>query len=324
MSEDTTYFNYQPSGKVNNESRVLLKSVFSTQNARGKKKYFMVTELENNSFEIRKVNNKNLPSGPRQVIDRRSLTAHYTLEMEFWETKVRPSIERLNSSLERGEAHRNQGEFYSAEMEFKEILLLDEENVRATFGLGETYLEQKNTEKARDVFKKIIDLKSAYTPEHKHMFNDFGINLRKNGLYQEALEYYLRAVELDSEDENILFNISRTYFEAGDWENCIKYLTACLKKNKGVAEARRFCLFIMEKSETDEEMLAEFGSTDVGSKLRSDILALLREMQVAAGVDLNAAIERTQKIRDRIMDLEERKRQEEMKNEEMLNLDEAK
>ncbi|WP_027177475.1 tetratricopeptide repeat protein [Maridesulfovibrio bastinii] len=321
MSQESTYFTYQPSTQKKADDKLLIKSVFSTEDSRGRKRYFLITELGSNRFEIQEINRKNLPAGQRQMIDRRSLTANYTLEMDFWEKKVRPAMKKLNSSLRRGEAHRSHGELYSAEMEYQDALKLDEENVRATFGLGQIYLDQNNSEKARDVFKKILNLDSAYSVEHKHMFNDFGIAMRKNGLYPEALEYYNRAVELDSEDENLYFNMARTYFESGDWENCIKYLTTCLKKNKGVEEAKKFCRFIMEKSETDEEMLEEFGSTELGAKLRSDILSLYRDMQLAAGMEIGEAIERTQKIRDRLMDIEERKRKEKQISENLYKLD---
>lgn len=321
MADESTYFNYQPPKEKSIPDKPLLKSVFSTQNSRGKQKLFMVQEIGPNRFEIQEINNKNIPSGPRMNIDRRALTANYTLEIDIWEEKVRPVLEERDSSVNRGENHRNQGELYSAEMEYQQALHVDEDNVRATFSLGQIYIEQNNTEKARDVFRKILNLKSAFMPEHKHMFNDFGIAMRKNGMYKEAIEYYERAVKLDSTDENILFNIARTYFESGDWENCIKHLTSCLQKNKGVEEAKKFCIFIVEKSETDSEMLAEFGSTEIGKKLRSDILSLLREMQIAAGINLDDAIESTQRIRDKMLDIEERRMQEEKIAKENYKLD---
>lgn len=300
----------------------MLKSVFSKQEQRGNKKYWLVKELGPDRYELQEINRANVPTGPLKYIDRKEFTENYNLEMDYWEEKVRPKLEKLNSSIQRGEAHRDRGELYSAEMEYREALQVDEGNVRATFGLGQTYLEQGNTEKAQDVFRKILNIKTAFRTEHKHMFNDFGISMRKSGMYREAVEYYQRAIQLDSTDENLLFNIARTFFESGDWENCIKYLTACLEKNQGVEEAKKFCKYIIEKSETDDEMLEEFGSAELGNKLRSDILSLLRKMQVAAGIDLDDAIEATQRIRDRMIDIEERKIQEKEIVKDLYNLDE--
>ncbi|WP_320172993.1 tetratricopeptide repeat protein [Maridesulfovibrio sp.] len=308
MSAESSLFNYTPPVEQETEEETGFVTVVSLRSDSHKikgKKFWLASKLDDESFELLLLNENWVPSGDPKVISSGEFAAHYTLELDSYQQHVRPAMEQQDNRLSRGEAHREQGEFYSAEMEYADALAVDEKNVRATFGLGLTYLEKGDVERAQEVFAKVLQLKSAFKTEHKHMFNDFGISMRKNGMYREALQYYNRGVDLDSADENLFFNIARTHYEAGDWENCFRYLTMCLEKNRGVQEAQKFCHYLIKKTEEDESMLREMGKGENGKTLRSDILNLLRKMQVAAGVELDDAIEKTHEIRDRMIALEE-------------------
>ncbi|WP_027721263.1 tetratricopeptide repeat protein [Maridesulfovibrio zosterae] len=308
MSAESTFFHYQPvSGDKKKDEPKLITVVSLRSEAEKKqgKNYWLATKMDDNFFALQELNEKNVPSGPVNKITAADFGSKYILELNYFQQVVRPSMEDLDHVLERGETHRERGELYSAEMDYVDALAVDEENVRATFGLGLTYLEKGDVEMAKEVFTKVQELKSAFEPKHKHMFNDFGISMRKNGMYNEALLYYNRGIELDNDDENLFFNIARTHFEAGNWEKCVRYLTMCLEKNRGVEEARKFCNYLVNKTTSDDSMLREMGASGAGSRLRSDILNLLRQMQIAAGVDLDDAIEKTHEIRDRMIALEE-------------------
>ncbi|WP_421900478.1 tetratricopeptide repeat protein [Maridesulfovibrio sp.] len=325
MSSESSLFTYTPSDDQVTEEETEFVTVISLRSDSHKikgKKYWLASKLDDESYELLLLNENGVPSGEPEVISSGEFAAHYTLELDYYQQHVRPAMEQQDGRLSRGEAHREQGEFYSAEMEYAEALAVDEKNVRATFGLGLTYLEKGDVERAQEVFAKVLQLKSAFQTEHKHMFNDFGISMRKNGMYREALQYYNRGVDLDSADENLFFNIARTHYEAGDWENCFRYLTMCLEKNRGVQEAQKFCHYLIKKTEEDETMLREMGGGDNGKTLRSDILNLLRKMQVAAGVELDDAIEKTHEIRDRMIALEEEDMQMKEIEKDLYNVDE--
>ncbi|WP_321404976.1 tetratricopeptide repeat protein [Maridesulfovibrio sp.] len=308
MSGDSSFFDYTPPAEQETEEESALVTVVSLRSDSHRikgKKYWLATKVDDDSFELLLLNEHRVPTGDPRIIGSGEFAAHYTLELDYYQQHVRPAMEQQDARLSRGESHREQGELYSAEMEYADALAVDEKNVRATFGLGMTYLEKGDVERAQEVFAKVLQLKSAFATEHKHMFNDFGISMRKNGMYREALQYYNRGVDLDSSDENLFFNIARTHYESGDWENCFRYLTMCLEKNRGVQEAQKFCRYLIKKTEEDETMLREMGGGENGDTLRSDILNLLRKMQVAAGVELDDAIEKTHEIRDRMIALEE-------------------
>ena len=63
-------------------------------------------------------------------------------------------------------------------------------------------------DKAKDVFVKISRIDAIFEEKNKHFFNDCAIQLRKQELYTEAIDYYNKSIELCAEDEN-LFSISQ-------------------------------------------------------------------------------------------------------------------
>lgn len=69
-------------------------------------------------------------------------------------------------------------------------------------------------------------------------------------------------------------------------------------------------------------MLREMSMSESGKILRSEILNLLRKMLVAAGMDLDDAIEKTHEIRDRMIVLEEEDMQMEEVEKDLYDLDE--
>ncbi len=137
----------------------------------------------------------------------------------------------------RAERHLAENEFLSAEFEFSKAVKLHEENVRANFGLGKTYLALGDTEKAAAVFKKLGSIEAVLEPENKHIFNEFGIQLRKMGLYAEAARHYTRAINLSPGDENLWFNLGRALFEGGQKEKGRAAIKRALDINPALNEA---------------------------------------------------------------------------------------
>jgi tetratricopeptide (TPR) repeat protein len=92
-----------------------------------------------------------------------------------------------------------------------------------------------------------VDLEAAFEEEHKHLFNDFGINMRKNKMYDQALQYYLRAEELVRNDEHLFHNIARCYFEKGNVEACKEYLLKSFAVNPNLEASRQFWVYLKGK-----------------------------------------------------------------------------
>ena len=145
MSGESSLFNYTPPVEQENEEETEFVTVVSLRTDSHKikgKQYWLASKLDDESFELLLLNENRVPSGDPKVISNGEFAAHYTLELDYYQQHVRPAMEQQNNRLSRGESHREQGEFYSAEMEYAEALAVDEKNVRATFGLGLTYLRK--------------------------------------------------------------------------------------------------------------------------------------------------------------------------------------
>lgn len=185
-----------------------------------------------------------MPTGHKRYLSRDQLLDEYVPEPEFYASTVYPRLRELNKTIARADRHRVDKETYSAEYEYGKALKVDEENIRANFGIGLTYLERGETDKAEDVFRRLVRLEAAFEAEHKHLFNEFGISMRKNGMHDQAVEYYQRALELTQDDENLFYNIARASFEKGDLPRAEDFLRKALTLKPTFQEALDFMTFL--------------------------------------------------------------------------------
>ncbi|EPR41448.1 Tetratricopeptide TPR_2 repeat-containing protein [Desulfovibrio sp. X2] len=235
-----------------------IKGVFSTQSVVKfgtgatsrrtiQKTFWFVQEQDDDSIEVQPLNKNYIPSGPKRQVPKEEFLQKFSPEPEFYVSTVFPKMQELSGTISRGEKHRESGELYSAEFEFSHALKVDEENVRANFGLGLTYMDRGEKNKANDIFERLVKLDAAFGSEHKHLFNDFGINLRKSQMYDQAVQYYRRAIELTQEDDHLWINIARAYYEKGDMKSCADHLRRALEMNPGSDDARQFWNFLVRR-----------------------------------------------------------------------------
>jgi tetratricopeptide (TPR) repeat protein len=240
------------------DSREKISGVFSTQNLSAvgtgttkrktiQKTYWYVKELESGEIEVQPLNVNYIPSGPKKLISKDEFLEKFLPEPEFYTYTVYPKLRELNTTLARADRFRTRGETFSAEFEYSNALKVDEENIRGNFGLGLTYLERGESSKANDIFERLVKLDAAFEAQHKHLFNDFGINLRKNKMYDQAVEYYSRALELSHRDENLHYNIARAFYEKGQMDKTVRHLDLALQINPDLPEAVQFMDFLKNK-----------------------------------------------------------------------------
>ncbi|CCH49814.1 tetratricopeptide repeat protein [Pseudodesulfovibrio piezophilus] len=242
-------------------SRGKISGVFSTQTVAKvgtgtttrkmiQKAYWFAEQNDNadaSAVMVQPLNKHNVPSGPKDSIPMEDFLQRFNPELEFYQQEVFPRMKELNTTLKRAEEQRDQGALYSAEFEYAAALDFDEENVRANFGLGLTYMERGEPAKAEDIFERVVGLDASFAPEHKHLFNEFGISLRKSNLLDQAVEYYTRALEITQDDENLYYNLARAFFERGDKDDCTTNLDKALSLNPSFEEANKFLAYIKKQ-----------------------------------------------------------------------------
>lgn len=210
--------------------------------------FWFVEEEEDGSIIVQSINANYVPTGVKKKITKEVLLEKYSPEPEFYASTVYPKMKELDDTLDKADESRKKGEMFSAEFEYNHALKIDIGNVRANFGIGLTYLERGDAEKAKNIFDRLVNLEGAYSEEHKHLFNEFGINLRKSKMYTQAVEYYQRALQLNKTDENIFINLARVYLELKQYDDCFKSLELALQISPKHQMASKFVLWLRDKN----------------------------------------------------------------------------
>lgn len=202
--------------------------------------YWFASQCGPDMVALKELDTHFLPTGQQCVVNRETFFTNYSLEPEL-------GYRYVTQRVLRGDWYRKQDLNVEAKIEYQLVLRIDEENIRANFGLGLAYLALNQLDKGRYVFSKLVDMDESYEEAHKHLFNEFGIALRKKKLFDEAMRYYGRAAELSPKDENIYLNMARAMFEKGDVEAAFGYLKKTFELNRDVEEARAFLAFLHKK-----------------------------------------------------------------------------
>lgn len=200
------------------------------------KKYWLVESDEKSALIIRALDEETwLPTGNPHPITVRELHTRYTPEPDSYSTKVQQSLEKQQKKLPPTppvtvappEPVRQPP---------------DEAALREHFQEGLELLDKGETEKAVDIFNELLHAEIAFEEKHKHLFNELGIELRKNNLCGQAIAYYTRALELSwgTEDENLHINLARVLCQNQQYGACLQHLFDSLRIAPGHETALNF------------------------------------------------------------------------------------
>ncbi|MFH1057625.1 MAG: tetratricopeptide repeat protein [Pseudomonadota bacterium] len=202
--------------------------------------YWLLLGVEGEAARLELLDLHEERSGFVETVALEDFPSRFLHQPEFVPRKLSLGQQQADRLAARAERHLADNELLSAEFEFNKAIKLDEENVRANFGLGKTYLALGEPEKATQVFRRLSTVEAVLEPENKHIFNEFGIQLRKMGLYAEAVRHYTRAINLAPRDENLWFNLGRALYEGGQRERGLGAIKKALEINPDLDEARKY------------------------------------------------------------------------------------
>jgi len=193
--------------------------------------YYYAEKGEECGLFIQPLNANFIPAGEKKAVEEGDFLKKYRPEPLIYYNRVKPSVEQLEQKLCKADKLLKEEKLGKAAAAYKDALAIDSENIKAIFGLGITYLSANNIEEATAIFEKIIGIELAFTPQYKHLFNEFGIKMRKCKLFEPALEYYTKAIECSGqEDENLFFNLARIYYEMNNYPEAV----LCLQRALGI------------------------------------------------------------------------------------------
>lgn len=207
---------------------------------------YYAKQIDDNIIQLQGLNPKNVPFGNTTDITKEELLKDY-LPMPQLFKEVMENLRKVQKAVARGDKFRKRGEGFTAEYEYANALNLDEQNVRANFGIGLCLLARDEIDKAKQVFDRIIKIDSAFEDEHKHLFNEYGIELRKKALYGQAVDYYKRALQLTKDDENLWYNLARAQFERENYAKAGHAVAACLKLDPEHESGKKMLAYLTQK-----------------------------------------------------------------------------
>lgn len=199
--------------------------------------YYSCRQLDGEIVEVQILDIYGEPLPLREKVPLGDFLKRFKHEPDKFKTKKTTSDLAVDKAIVQAELHVKRKEYFSAEYEYSKALKLDEANVRANFGLGRVYLKVGEPEKAGEIFTRLAKEESTLDSENKHIFNELGMELRSLKLYDQALEFYERAMEVAPDDENLCFNIARAAAEKGDLDLAGESLNRALKIKPGMESA---------------------------------------------------------------------------------------
>ncbi|MBN2809540.1 MAG: tetratricopeptide repeat protein [Deltaproteobacteria bacterium] len=157
--------------------------------------------------------------------------------------------EKADRHASLGNLHLRKKEFNSAEFEFQSSLKLDEEHVRANYGMVKLHLEKGEEEKAKKVLKKLTSIEALFEEDNKHIFNEFGIDLRRMKMYDQALDSYRKAMEINDKDPILKFNMARALIDKKLWAEALECLEQAILLKQEFPEAEKLARLLRTKLE---------------------------------------------------------------------------
>lgn len=212
--------------------------------------YYLAKNIGEGMVEVRLLDMDYEPMNMVEKVGLEEFNRRFTFKPDIAKEKKSFGDRKVDKAIAQAEAHYKRKEFFSAEFEYNKALTLDEDNVRANFGQGKVYLAQGETDKAKEVFEKLTHIEAVYEEKNKHIFNELGIELRRQGLYDQAIAYYTKALSFTEKDENLFFNTARAHFEKGSMKSARYYLEKALSLNPSLEEAGRLLESIKKPAAT--------------------------------------------------------------------------
>jgi tetratricopeptide (TPR) repeat protein len=217
----------------------------NTQKNQKMKNYCQAEQIDSEKVKLSFLGNEGKPTGIVIEIAYDEFLKRYTFDPNY-RVKTKDEAEH-DRHVAVAEKQRARGEVFSAELEYTKALKIDPESIRANFGIGTLYMEMGDTTKAKEVFRKLSEVEAIFEEDNKHIFNEFGIELRKANMLEEALANYQKAITISPQDEHLYFNIARIYYDIKEWNNALVWLKKALEINPHFRDARSFQMLISKE-----------------------------------------------------------------------------
>jgi len=186
--------------------------VGSTAKAQMVEDYYEVVEIDPNHVEVRLLDIDDHPVGKASIITREELKDYIYCPDYFNKERKSQGLKELivEKRVQLGDRYFGAKKFFSAESQYNKALALDENSLRAKLGKGKTLYARGEKKEAEEVFSSLSNNQALFDNENKHIFNEFGIELRKKRMFEEAISNYLKTNSIGPDDQVLYYNLRKT------------------------------------------------------------------------------------------------------------------
>lgn len=131
---------------------------------------------------------------------------------------VRRRPEYWPAHLQLARAYTIQRDYAKAEVELKRVIELNPRNENAYYFLGYTELEQKHSDQARAAFTRLLKMNPISADAHAGLAAVFS----SESNYSAALEEYKRTVQLEPDYQNVFYDMGLAQSKLGLYDDAIQ------------------------------------------------------------------------------------------------------
>lgn len=209
--------------------------------------YWYVRQMSENLVEVQPLTVEGLPSGIIKKVGMKQFIKAYTPEPLYYNEHAVPMVSSLAAKLLEAGEDASLSMLDTQELDALKALLC-EPLVQPDYSHpGYEQAHQSMMETITGLLETLTCRGVEARREHCVRFNHFGVALRKDGLLDESIEFFNKALTIEPGDENLYFNMARVLYDKGDLRECGQALQKALSLNPAFGEADRFARFLSRK-----------------------------------------------------------------------------
>ncbi len=201
-----------------------------------KKALYFVWKTSTGIYYAQAINSAFTPIGEISELDKNVFSLRYVFENSILAVPITKFVSPEEEKFVKSDTY-----FVEEKKETESLYNMrasaKEGEVRRKFDKAMEKVHKKGIMAAKATLDTLLSTQKDIVPGHKHMFTDFGIELRKLQQYALAEKAFQKAYDLNREDPNVLFNLGRLYYELNKKEVALQYLNAAVRIEEDHEEA---------------------------------------------------------------------------------------
>ena len=212
---------------------------------------FLAEELPNGEVKLSLLNMAGRPTSIVETVEKEEFFQRCKPKPDFVPPDKREKVDKVKEKADRHASRGNldlqKKEYNSAEFEFSSSLELDEEHGRANYGMAKLHIEKGEVDEAKAVLDKLTNIEALFEDENKHVFNEFGIDLRRMKMFDQALDSYRKSLEINSQDPILNFNMGRALIDKKQFAEALACMDRALELKDDFPEALKLGQLLRKK-----------------------------------------------------------------------------